>query len=46
MATLKELMDRLTPERRARVKARAAELNKEIEASTRRKAQKDITKAD
>ena len=44
MATLKELMDRLTPERRARVKARAAELNKEIQEIPRREAQKDAPK--
>ncbi|WP_186369004.1 hypothetical protein [Pantoea sp. PSNIH1] len=46
MATLKELMDRLTPERRARVKARAAELRKEIEEGTRRVTPKMHPKAD
>jgi len=45
MATLKELMDRLTPERRARVKTRAAELRKKIEESTRRETQKDVPKS-
>jgi len=45
MATLKELMDSLTPERRARVKARAAKLRKEIEESTRRETQEDAPKS-
>jgi len=44
MATLKELMDKLTPERRARVKARAAELRKEIQESPHREAQKNAPK--
>jgi len=45
MATLKELMDKITPECRARVKARAAELRKEIEESTRRGTQENASKS-